>query len=143
MGNLLARRTFTDPFDDFMKDLFPTSLFTDSRLPRLSNRSLEPVADVYETDDSHVAELAVPGLQKENLSARLENRVLTVSYSSGGTSEEKNSRRHHFSSFTRSWTVPEGTTAKSVNAEYKDGILTISVKKPEVERIPVQTIDIK
>ena len=56
--------------------------------------------------------------------------------------EEGDYRKHSFSSFKRSWTVPEGTVAGDVSAEYKDGILSVTVKKPEVQKIPAQEIDI-
>ena len=144
MGNLLARRTFADPLTDFTKllddfldptrntfdrDFFHTQMF---------NKSV-PSVEVYETDDAHVAEIAAPGLDRDNLKASLEKRMLTVAY----TSEHNESARRSFSSFTRSWTVPEGTKAEDVNAEYKDGILIIKVNKPEVELLPAQIIDIK
>ena len=43
---------------------------------------------------------------------------------------------------TRSWTVPKGTVAEDIGAEYKDGILTVTVNKPTVETIPAQEINI-
>jgi len=144
MGNLLARRAFADPLSDFTKllddFLVPTKNTFDKDFfhPQIFNKST-PLVEVYETDGSHVVEIAAPGLNRDNLKASLEKRTLTVAY----TNERKENERRSFSSFTRSWAVPEGTKAEDVSAEYKDGILTINVSKPEVERLPAQSIDIK
>jgi len=134
---------FSDPFTDFTKLL--DGLLTPARStfdrdffhPQIFNKST-PSVEVYETDDSHVIEVAAPGLDRENLKASLEKKTFTLSY----TNEQKESARHSFSSFERSWTVPEGTSAKDINAEYKDGILTVVVKKPEQELLPAREIKI-
>jgi len=144
MVNLLSRRALTDPLADFTRllddFLVPTKSTFDKDFfhPQIFNKST-PSVEVYETDDSHVVEIAAPGLNRDNLEASLEKRTLTVTY----TNEHKENERRSFSSLTRSWAVPEGTKAADVSAEYKDGILTVNVNKPEVERLPAQSIDIK
>ena len=139
---------FSDPFSDITKlfdDLLvPTKSTFDRDFfhPQIFNKS-GPSVEVYETDDSHIIEVAAPGLNRDNLKASLEKETLTLSYTNEKKEEGKNSRKHSFSSFTRSWTVPEGTVAEDVSAEYKDGILSVTVKKPEVQIIPAQEINIE
>jgi len=131
---------FTKLFDDFLaptKSTFDRDFFH----PQIFNRST-PSVEVYETDDAHVIEIAAPGLDRDKLKASLEKKTLTLSYTNEQKKEEGNARKHSFSSFARSWTVPEGTVAENVNAEYKDGILVVTVKKPEVQVIPAQEISI-
>ena len=112
----------------FDRDFFHTQIF---------NRSA-PSVEVYETDDTHVIEVSAPGLNRDNLKASLEKKTFTLSY----TSTQEEGERRSFNSFERSWTVPEGTVAEDINAEYKDGILIVTVKKPEQELLPAQEITI-
>ena len=138
---------FSDPFSDFTKlfdDLLTPTKSTFDRdffHPQIFNRST-PSVEVYETDDSHVIEVAAPGLDRDNLKASLEKKMLTISYTSEQKDENTNSRKHSFNSFKRTWTVPEGTSAEDINAEYKDGILSVTVKKPQAQMLPAQEINI-
>ena len=139
---------FSDPFSDLTK-LFDDFLVPSKRStfdrdffhPQIFNKAT-PSIEVYETDEAHVIELAAPGLNRDNLKASLDEGTLTLSYASEEKQEGEKSRKHSFSSFTRSWTVPKGTVAEDIGAEYKDGILTVTVNKPTVEIIPAQEIDI-
>lgn len=138
---------FSDPlsdlsklFDDFLaptRSTFDRDFFH----PQIFNRTT-PSVEVYETDDAHVIEVAAPGLDRDKLKASLEKKTLTLSYTNEKKQEEENSRKHSFNSFTRAWTVPEGTVAEDVGAEYKDGILIVTVKKPEFQKLPAQEINI-
>ena len=138
---------FSDPFSDFTRlfddFLAPTKSTFDRDFfhPQIFNRTT-PSVEVYETDDSHVIEIAAPGLDRDKLNASLDKGVLTLSYTSEQKEDKKNSRKHSFSSFSRSWTVPDGTVAESIDAEYKDGILAVTVKKPESHTVPAQEISI-
>jgi len=143
----MALVRFSDPLSDLTRlfdDLLTPAKSTfdkDFFHPQIFNRGA-PSVEVYETDDTHVIEVAAPGLNRDNLKASLEKKTLTLSYTSEYKDENENSRKHSFSSFTRSWAVPEGTAAEDVNAEYKDGILSVTVKKPEVQTLPAQEINI-
>ena len=134
---------FSDPFTDFTKlldgFLTPTKSTFDRDFfhPQIFNRST-PSVEVYETDDAHVIEVSAPGLNRDNLKASLEKKTLTLSY----TSEQKEDARRSFNSFERSWAVPDGTVAEDISAEYKDGILAVTVKKPEQELLPAKEIKI-
>ena len=134
---------FSDPLSDLTKlfdDLWiPTKSTFDRDFfhPQIFNRST-PSVEVYETDNTHVIEVAAPGLNRNNLKASLEDKTLTLSY----TNEKREGGRRSFNSFQRAWTVSEGTVAEDINAEYKDGILTVTVKKPEQEVLPAKEIKI-
>ena len=139
---------FSDPFsditrlfDDFLAPAKRNTLDRDFFHPQIFNRTA-PSVEVYETDDTHVIEVAAPGLNRDNLKASLEEGTLTLSYTSMEKEKGENSHKHSFNSFTRSWTVPKGTVAEDINAEYKDGILVVTVKKPEVQVTQTQEINI-
>jgi len=134
---------FSDPLSDLTKlfdDLWTPTKSTFDRdffHPQIFNRSM-PSVEVYETDNTHVIEVAAPGLNRDNLKASLEDKTLTLSY----TNEKTEGGRRSFNSFQRAWSVPEGTVAEDINAEYKDGILEVTVKKPEQEVLPAKEIKI-
>tara|TARA_Y100000310_G_C20413211_1_gene683056 strand:- start:41 stop:478 length:438 start_codon:yes stop_codon:yes gene_type:complete len=138
---------FSDPFADFTKlfdDLLSPSKNTFDRdffHPQIFNRSA-PSVEVYETDDAHVIEVSAPGLNRDNLKASLDKNTLTLSYTNEQEEKKENARRRSFNSFNRSWSVPEGTVAEDISAEYKDGILSVTVKKPEIQTLPAQEISI-
>ena len=138
---------FSDPFSDFTKIfddfLAPTKSTFDRDFfhPQIFNRTA-PSVEVYDTDEAHVIEVAAPGLDRGKLKASLKEGVLTLSYKNEQKEDKGSSRKHSFSSFSRSWTVPDGTVAEDVSAEYKDGILSVMVKKAEVQKLPEQEIDI-
>jgi len=138
---------FSDPFSDFTKIfddfLAPTKSTFDRDFfhPQIFNRTV-PSVEVYDTDEAHVIEVAAPGLDRDKLKASLKEGVLTLSYENEQKEEQGSPRKRSFSSFSRAWTVPDGTVAEDVSAEYKDGILSVMVKKPAVQKLPEQEIDI-
>jgi len=140
---------FSDPFsdisrlfDDFLVPSKKSTFDRDFFHPQIFNKAT-PSVEVYETDDAHIIEIAAPGLDRDNLKASLDKGALNLSYTNEQKQEGDKSRKHSFSSFSRSWTVPEGTVAEDVGAEYKDGILTVTVKKPDLHVVPVQQIKIE
>ena len=129
-------------FDEFLAPSGRNTFDRDFFHPQIFNKAT-PSVEVYETDDTHVIEVAAPGLNRDNLKASLDKGTLTLSYANEEKQEGEKSRKHSFNSFARSWTVPDGTVAEDINAEYKDGILSVKVKKPEAQVIPVQEINIE
>ena len=67
-------------------------------------------------------------------------QTLTISYESS-TGEGTNAVS--YSSFTKSWTLPDGTTEKDISAGYDSGVLTVNVQKTEPVKIPVKTIPVQ
>jgi HSP20 family protein len=86
---------------------------------------------VSNEDDKYIISVAAPGLDKEDFSISVTDGVLTVS-------TEKTVTEFGTSSFTKTWTLPEGTAAEGVAADYKQGILRVTVPKPE-EIVPKTT----
>lgn len=97
-----------------------------------------PAVNVIEAKDSYRVDVAAPGMGKDNFEVKLENNVLTISGKKENTMEEEkeNFRRKEFSytSFQRSFHLPETTDTEKIQAQYKEGILCITVpKKEEIE----------
>jgi HSP20 family protein len=94
-----------------------------------------PTLDAWETDDAIVYAFDLPGVPQEQISVEVEDGMLTVS-AERERSEEISRERYHrferrFGSFARTVGLPQGVTEGEITAAYKDGVLEISVPKPE------------
>jgi HSP20 family protein len=104
-----------------------------------------PSFEVKETKDSFIFKADLPGLKEDDLEVSLSGNILTIS---GQRQEEKKDEgeryyayERSYGSFTRSFTLPDGVDPEHVQAELKDGVLTlVAPKKPEVQP---KRIDVK
>ena len=120
-------------FDDFMT--FPRTTFGQT-----FREQRYPTAKVNNLEDRYEINVVVPGLNKGDLNVHLDDLTLTVSYES---STGEGTSAVNYSSFTKSWTLPDGTTEKDISAGYDSGVLTVNVKKTDPVEIPVKTIPVK
>jgi HSP20 family protein len=94
-----------------------------------------PAINITEEKDSYKIEMAVPGLKKEDFDVNVEGNLMTISCekeseTKEGKNESNYSRKeYNYSSFSRSFTLPENADPASVNAKYVDGILNLVIKK--------------
>lgn len=108
-----------------------------------ANTALLPV-DVLEQDGKFVVKAAVPGVASEELDIQIENNILTIKGEhkhDEATEGTKVYRREvSYGSFSRSIRLPENLNFEAVDAEFKNGIVTISI--PKVEEPKPQAIKI-
>ncbi len=142
MSNLIRRNSF---FDDFInKDLFDLN-----RAKFSASEATLPSVNVIEQKDAFEIQVAAPGIKKQNFKIDLERNVLTISSEVREESEEKDSkgaftrREFNYSSFSRSFTLPESAAADKIEASYEDGILKITVPKKDVTVENIKSIEIK
>lgn len=95
-----------------------------------------PAVNIRETKDAYMVEVAAPGLNKEDFKLNLDNNLLTISAEKEKKSEESKEKftRKEFSytSFQRSFTLPETAESEKIEARYENGILTIRIPKKEI-----------
>jgi HSP20 family protein len=109
--------------------------------------SLNPAVNIAESDNDFSVELAAPGLERDDLKIHVENRVLEIS-AEKKTSTETNKnkvlrREFNYSSFRRSFTLPESVDSDKISATHKNGVLTVTLPKREEAKVkPARTIDI-
>ena len=103
-----------------------------------------PRVNVKETEEAFEIELAAPGLNKEDFKIEINEDVLTISSEQKQSSEESNGEYHRrefsYSSFSRSFTLPENVDQEQVSAVYNDGILRVGLPKMEVKSPTAKTI---
>ena len=107
-----------------------------------------PAANIIEADDHFDIQLAVPGKKKNDFKIELEEGILTISSKiEGNSTEEDNSftrKEFGYSSFKRLFNIPETVSTDRISANYKEGILTVSLpKKEEALPQPKKLISIK
>ena len=104
--------------------------FADTALPD----SFEPDADVKELKDKYVIRLDLPGMEKDKINVEVNNNALQISGERHTEKEEENpsgfrSVERSYGSFSRMIPIPADADAEKVSAEYKDGVLNISMPK--------------
>lgn len=129
-------RRFRGVFDNMFDTLFDFG-------PR---QAWSPAMNLYRDGGELVAELALPGVRKEDVEVRLEGETLTIS---GHAKSEKEVREEHmfrremFSGrFSRSIRLPQGVQAEQIKAECKDGVLKVHMPMAE-ESAQARRIDIQ
>ena len=108
------------------------SLFTDALQKNYSINKV-PNVNILETEATYKIQLAAPGLQKEDFQINVKKDTLSVWAEKKDADmdgdQKYNRREFDFSSFARSFNLPEGADADQISAEYINGILTISIAK--------------
>jgi HSP20 family protein len=91
--------------------------------------------DVYENDESYIIEADVPGLSRDDIDITVENGVLTIA--GARHVEESKDGENYFvterrmGKFSRAFRLDSRICEDGVNAQLKDGVLTVTVAKPE------------
>ena len=107
-----------------------------------------PAANIIEADDHFNIEFAAPGKKKSDFIIEFEEGVLTIFSANEKKSTDKDVsftlKEFGYNSFNRSFTIPETVSADKISANYKEGILKVTLpKKSEALPQPKKLISIK
>ena len=124
-------------FEEFFND-FPFNSVPETR------ETWIPSVDILEKDGNLILRAELPGMTEKQIELKLEGNTLTLK-GERKMEEEDNKGNYHrvesfYGSFTRSFRLPDTVDAEKINAEYKNGVLTITIpQRPEVRprEIPV------
>jgi len=124
---------FSTWIDDFFNRDLPT-VFSQNFNSGLSM----PRVNIRETADEYFVEMAVPGMKKSDFKIELDNHTLLISTEKQEENEEKGDnytrREFGYSSFRRSFNLPETIDDGKIKANYTDGILSVHLPKKEEAR---------
>lgn len=142
MKNELTR---WDPFRELEEVHNRLSSFFDGGSPR--NREKEeslmltewaPLVDISEDDKTYTIKVELPEVKREDIKVSVENGMLTISGERRREKEEKNRKYHRversYGSFVRNFTLPQNVDPSQVGAQYRDGVLNVSIAKSEQAR---------
>ena len=104
-----------------------------------------PAVDIYEVDGALVLKAELPGMQREDIDVNIENNTLTIRGERKLDTEIKQDSFHRveraYGSFVRSFSLPNTIDAAKVAAEYKNGVLSVTL--PVREEAKPRTINIE
>lgn len=111
----------------------------------LTEADWAPSVDISETDNAYIVKGEIPGVQKEDVKVTIQNGMLSIQGERKQQREEKGRKFHRveccYGSFVRSFRVPDDTDEDEVRAEFKDGMINITL--PKSERTKAKSIEVK
>ena len=146
---IIDRDSFLTPFDKMFDQIVESSFpdVTKSVGVKPFQGTAYPKVNVYEYDDKIGIVAEIPGLDKKQLNIEVEDGVLTVSGDKHGVHEDDGAkvirRELKSSSFKRSFELGDLLDGDNISANFKDGVLSISVPKVEPEKPKKKFIKIK
>jgi HSP20 family protein len=115
--------------------------------PRELTRGTAPAVDIVEKGNAYEVTAELPGFDERNIEVKLSNGNLTIK---GESKEEKEEKRkdyylheRHFGSFERCFRVPEGVDTDKIEANFKKGVLTVTLPKKPGAQKPEKKIEVK
>lgn len=103
-----------------------------------TGRPWSPAVDIVETQDALLLKADLPDVKLEDIDVRVENQTLTMSGKRRFEKEEKVKGYHRiersYGDFVRSFAIPQTVDTDKVAADYKNGVLTISLPKKDAAK---------
>ena len=132
---MFKENSFFPSFSSMVDNFFGKNF--DSIIETMSKGTMIPAVNVIENKDNYILEVAAPGLKKEDFKIDVADNLLTIS-SEKETEKEKSTKKYtrkeySFSSFSRTFYLPEDIDADSINASYENGELSIKIKRKELK----------
>lgn len=123
---------FDEKMPSVFEDLFkPWNDLFDGRFFRREMNI--PAVNIVEKKDHYQLSLSAPGLQKADFKIDLDDDILTISSEKEDNKEEKEGKytrqEYNYSSFSRSFTLPDGTDKEKVTAKYEGGLLKVNIPR--------------
>lgn len=138
-GKTSLDNAVSDFFNSSINDIFKSD-FTWS----------QPSVNIIEEDETYQIEVAAPGLEKKDFNVEVKEGHLIISVEKAKKDEKKEEddnytrREFNYQSFKRSFHLPDTIDSESIDGNYRNGVLTISLpKKEEAKPKDPVTIDIK
>ncbi len=130
-----------DPFRDLRSLQDEVNRLFSTNLPRtfgdegIARGAWTPSVDIFENKDQIVLEAELPGMNREDFDLSVENNVLTLRGERRFEKKDETDNYHRveraYGSFTRSFTLPQTVSAEHAVAEYKNGVLRVTLQKRE------------
>jgi HSP20 family protein len=106
-----------------------------SREGEVSTRTWAPPVDIYENDDSLVLKAELPAINPDDVEIRVEDNTLYLKGERKAEKDVKEQNYHRversYGTFARSFSLPNSVDADKVVANYRDGVLTLTMPKKE------------
>jgi HSP20 family protein len=131
-GNDLFNAPFNWDLDEDFKRAFGEGF--GEMMPWRGER-FTPAMDVQETEDSYVVEADIPGIKKDEIHIEVADNVLTIKGERKRETDKKEKDYHRiertYGAFRRSVQIPGGFKHDAVDARFEDGVLRVTLPKPD------------
>jgi HSP20 family protein len=121
-----------------LQNLFENVFDAPSPLRTGALRRWMPAMDLVEGDDNYVLRADLPGLTQDDITIEFEDRTLTVAGERKAEHEVKKDGyvrvERAFGSFSRSLTLPQGVDPEALTASFDNGVLEVTIPKPEAQK---------
>lgn len=101
----------------------------------MSKSDWSPAVDITETQDAFIIKAELPGIERDDVKVSVHDGVLSITGERKSETEEGDSKRHRiermYGSFVRSFSLPDNVDEEGINAEFKNGILSLTLTKHE------------
>jgi HSP20 family protein len=112
-----------------------------------TNRPWAPPVDVFETENELVLKADLPDIELKDIDVRVENQTLTISGERKFEKQETGKGYHRversYGNFARSFAVPSAFDTEKINAEYRNGVLTVALAKKDAARPRQIKVEVK
>jgi HSP20 family protein len=110
-------------------------------------RRAAPAVDIVEKEGGYEVIAELPGLDEKNIEVSIANGCLTIKGEKQEEKEEKEKDYHlqerHYGAFERRFQIPEGVDTAKIEADFKQGVLTVTLPKSPQAKQAEQKITIK
>ena len=126
-------------------------LFEDAFTRMLSepqtNRPWAPAVDIYETENELVLKADLPDVDLKDIDVRVENQTLTISgerkFEKKDTTKGYHRIERSYGTFVRSFSLPNSFDTETIGAEYKNGVLSVTLPKKEAAKPRQVKVEVK
>ena len=131
-------KTALNIFDDVLDTFFKFDDF----IPLVPNNILQ--YDIVETENDYLLEFMLPGFKKENIKLDLkENNYLSIEAERKEIYDNYNKKGSFFGKYSETIKLPENINTNKINAEFKNGVLKLTLPKKEPTKKLKKQIEIK
>jgi len=107
-----------------------------------------PPVDIKENKNSYVINAELPGIEKDNISVDVEDHTLSISAERSSEKEKKEGDSFHtieraYGKFYRSFSLPQNVDLSNIQADYKNGILSLVLPKHKEQRAAATKIAVR
>ena len=118
---------------------FPSMFGSAWDWPEISSVELTPSLDIKDTDDNYLINVEIPGVAREDVDIRVDGNTLIISGEKKQEKREDKENYHcierRYGSFERMLTLPQDASTDDIDAKFKDGVLTVTIKRKAISKL--------
>lgn len=143
---MLQKRSIWDEMkkmQDRMDAMFDSFFRSDDLVEDKSKEYRRAIANTRETNKEYITEIEIPGIDKKDINVSVTDNGIEVKAESKSEIKDKDKLEKSYVKFYRHVSLPKNVDPNKANAEYKNGVLKITVPKLKIEQKKKKLLEIK